>query len=97
MRGAHAALSPTLGAPATPVPWHAVQTLSKVVLPRLASALPPAVAAPAAADCAPAPAAFAAAICAGAAPEACAEGCCSTGAAGGAGGFFAFSDLTQAA
>src|SRR5689334_19150341 len=33
MRGAHAALSPSLGAPASPVPWHAVQTLSKVDLP----------------------------------------------------------------
>src|SRR5437870_3625591 len=33
MRGAHAALSPNLGAPATPAPWHTWQTLSYVALP----------------------------------------------------------------
>src|SRR5512140_2136237 len=43
MRGAHAALSPSLGAPATPVAWHAEHTVSNVALP-----LPPAAFAPAA-------------------------------------------------
>src|SRR5690348_2703070 len=33
MRGAHAVLSPNLGAPATPAVWQAVQTASKVFLP----------------------------------------------------------------
>src|SRR3954462_1790115 len=50
MRGAHAALSPNLGAPATPAVWQAVQTLSKVALP---ASEPPAAPAPgAAATCA---------------------------------------------
>ena len=35
MRGAHAALSPTLGAPAMPVPWQAVQADSNTVLPSI--------------------------------------------------------------
>src|SRR6476646_8744575 len=45
MRGAHAALSPNFGAPATPAVWHAVHTLSKVFLPAPAApfaAAPPA-------------------------------------------------------
>src|SRR4051794_35163415 len=43
MRGAHAALSPSFGAPAAPVPWQAMHTVSYVDLP-----LPPAAVAPAA-------------------------------------------------
>src|SRR5687767_5989376 len=32
-RGPHAALSPSFGAPAAPVPWHATQAVSYVDLP----------------------------------------------------------------
>src|SRR5512144_1767965 len=39
MRDAHAALSPSFGAFATPAVWHAVQTVSKVFLPAPASAV----------------------------------------------------------
>src|SRR6185312_16134437 len=57
-RGAQAALSPNLGAPATPVLWQAVQVPSKVALPSALPAVAPAGAAPeAAATCAGAAAA----------------------------------------
>src|SRR6185369_2357766 len=101
MRGAHAALSPNFGAPATPVPWQTVHVVSNVLLP---SALPAAGAPPAAGAAAagapPAtgcPACWAAATCcAGAAP--CAGASCGTavGVAAG-GGIFAFCCFTQAA
>src|SRR5476649_912228 len=44
MRGAQAALSPSFGAPATPVAWQALHTPSKVALPDAAAGLaaPPA-------------------------------------------------------
>src|SRR5512143_890934 len=38
MRGAQAALSPNLGAPAAPVLWHAVQVLLKISSPERAAA-----------------------------------------------------------
>src|SRR5688572_26904675 len=65
-RGAHAALSPSLGAPATPGPWHATQLASYTALPLSA---PPAAAPPAAGAAAGAPAGAAdtAGTCAGAA------------------------------
>src|SRR5689334_14019463 len=37
MRGAHAALSPSFGAPATPVAWHAVHVVSNTFLPSAAA------------------------------------------------------------
>src|SRR5438045_7068112 len=68
MRGAHAALSPNLGAPASPVPWHAVHTLSKVDLP---DAAPPC----AAFDAGGAIVGAATTACAGAAAAGVAVGC----------------------
>src|SRR3954466_12399510 len=53
MRGAQAALSPNLGAPATPAAWHTLQVVSWAALPpagpaALAGAAPPPAAAPSA-------------------------------------------------
>src|SRR6185503_2178542 len=89
-RGAHAALSPYLGAPAAPVLWHAVQVVSKTALPSAGFAAAPAAGA--------APAGAAAATCSGAAPAAGAEPGASCGTvSGSAGGAFAFMSFTQAA
>src|SRR5689334_3840717 len=83
MRGAQAALSPNLGAPAAPVLWQAVQVVSKTDLPSMGFA---------AAAGAAAAAASAGAAAAGAEPGAC----CGT-TSGSAGGVFAFISFTHAA
>src|SRR6185503_8650337 len=40
MRGAHAALSPNFGAPATPAAWHTAQVAAYVALPSAAPLAP---------------------------------------------------------
>ena len=72
MKGAHAALSPNLGAPATPAPWQVTHDLSYSALPTAGSA-------------AGAAAAGAAATTAAAGAAAAAGDAASAGAAAGAG------------
>src|SRR6185369_8845019 len=91
MRGAHAALSPNLGAPATPVPWQTLQVVSNVDFPAplaapagsAAAGAPPAGAAAAATFVGMAPAGAAAAPpAAGAAPAGAAAFAAGAAAAG---------------